>query len=135
MMMGDILTIYQYDLPLKLIIYNNGSLGFVAMEMKVIGMPPFGTELKNPNFAKMAEAIGIMGIRVENSEDLPAAVEKALSHNGPVLIDVLTNPTELAMPPEINLEQAAGFGIYMLRQTLLGNSAEVLDTLKTNFLK
>ena len=135
MMMGDILTIYQYDLPVKLIIYNNGSLGFVAMEMKVIGMPPFGTELKNPNFAKMAEAIGIMGIRVENSEDLPAAVEKALSHNGPVLIDVLTNPTELAMPPEINLEQAAGFGIYMLRQTLLGNGAEVLDTLKTNFLK
>ncbi|TFF33330.1 ubiquinone-dependent pyruvate dehydrogenase [Mucilaginibacter psychrotolerans] len=135
MMMGDILTIYQYDLPVKLIIYNNGSLGFVAMEMKVIGMPPFGTELKNPDFAKMAEAIGIMGIRVENSEDLPAAVAKALAHKGPVLIDVLTNPTELAMPPQINFDEAKGFGIYMLRQTLLGDGAEVWDTLNTNFLK
>ena len=135
MMMGDILTIYQYDLPVKLIIYNNGSLGFVAMEMKVIGMPPFGTELKNPDFAKMAEAIGIMGIRVENSEDLPAAVAKALAHKGPVLIDVLTNPTELAMPPQINFNEAKGFGIYMLRQTLSGDGAEVWDTLNTNFLK
>ena len=135
MMMGDILTIYQYNLPVKIIIYNNGSLGFVAMEMKVIGMPPFGTELKNPDFAKMAEAIGIMGIRVENSEDVPAAIEKALAHDGPVLVDVLTNPTELAMPPEIDFKEAKGFGIYMLRQTLMGDGAEVWDTLKTNFLK
>jgi pyruvate dehydrogenase (quinone) len=134
MMMGDFLTIYQYNLPIKLVVYNNGSLGFVAMEMKVIGMPPFGTDLKNPNFAKMAEAIGIMGIRVENSEDVPAAMEKALAHDGPVLIDVLTNPTELAMPPKINVEQAKGFGIYMIRQTLLGDGPEVWDTLKTNFL-
>jgi pyruvate dehydrogenase (quinone) len=134
MMMGDILTIYQYNLPVKLIVYNNGLLGFVALEMKAIGMPPFGTDLKNPNFAKMAEAIGIMGIRVENSEDIPASIEKALAHNGPVLIDVLTNPTELSMPPKINFEQAKGFGIYMLRQTLLGDGPEVWDTLKTNFL-
>src|SRR5450432_443261 len=134
MMMGDFLTIYQYNLPIKIVVYNNGSLGFVAMEMKVIGMPPFGTDLKNPNFAKMADAIGIMGIRVENSEDVPAAIEKALTHNGPVLIDVLTNPTELAMPPKINFEEAKGFGIYMIRQTLLGDGAEVWETLKTNFL-
>ena len=83
----------------------------------------------------MAEAIGIMGIRVENSEDLPAAVAKALAHKGPVLIDVLTNPTELAMPPQINFNEAKGFGIYMLRQTLSGDGAEVWDTLNTNFLK
>jgi len=135
MLMGDILTIYQYNLPIKIVVYNNGSLGFVAMEMKVIGMPPFGTDLKNPDFARMAEAIGIMGIRVENSEDVPAAVEKALAHEGPVLIDVLTNPTELVMPPEINFEEAKGFGIYMLRQTLLGDGPEVWETLKTNFLE
>ncbi|HEY4325309.1 MAG TPA: ubiquinone-dependent pyruvate dehydrogenase [Mucilaginibacter sp.] len=135
MMMGDILTIYQYNLPVKIVVYNNGSLGFVAMEMKVIGMPPFGTDLKNPNFAKMAEAIGIMGIRVESSEDVPTAIEKALAHDGPVLIDVLTNPAELAMPPKINMEQAKGFGIYMLRQTLLGDGPEVWETLKTNFLE
>ena len=135
MMMGDILTIYQYNLPIKIVVYNNGSLGFVAMEMKVVGMPPFGTNLKNPNFAKMADAIGIMGIRVENSEDVPAAIEKALTHDGPVLIDVLTNPTELAMPPKINIEQAKGFGIYMIKQTLLGDGPEVWDTLSSNFLK
>src|SRR5450432_504736 len=135
MMMGDILTIYQYNLPIKIVVYNNGSLGFVAMEMKVIGMPPFGTDLKNPNFAKMADAIGIMGIRVENSEDVPAAIEKALAHDGPVLIDVLTNPTELAMPPKINIEQAKGFGIYMIKQTLLGDGPEVWDTLSSNFIK
>ena len=134
MMMGDILTIYQYNLPVKIVVYNNGSLGFVAMEMKVVGMPPFGTDLKNPNFAKMAEAIGIMGIRVENSEDIPSAIEKALAHNGPVLIDVVTNPTELAMPPKINIEQAKGFGIYMIKQTLLGDGDEVWETLKSNFL-
>jgi pyruvate dehydrogenase (quinone) len=135
MMMGDILTIYQYNLPIKIVVYNNGSLGFVAMEMKVIGMPPFGTDLKNPNFAKMADAIGIMGIRVENSEDVPPAIEKALAHDGPVLIYVLTNPTELAMPPKINIEQAKGFGIYMIKQTLLGDGPEVLETLSSNFLK
>jgi pyruvate dehydrogenase (quinone) len=134
MMMGDILTIYQYDLPIKIVVYNNCSLGFVAMEMKVIGMPPFGTDLKNPDFAKMADAIGIMGIRVENSEDVLAAIEKALAYDGPVLIDVLTNPTELAMPPKINFDQAKGFGIYMIKQTLLGDGAEVWDTLNSNFL-
>jgi pyruvate dehydrogenase (quinone) len=134
MMMGDILTIYQYDLPIKIVVYNNGSLGFVAMEMKVIGMPPFGTDLKNPNFARMAEAIGILGLRVENSDDVPGAIEKAFEHDGPALIDVLTNPTELAMPPKINIEQAKGFGIYMIKQTLLGDGAEVWDTLSSNFL-
>jgi len=134
MMMGDILTIYQYNLPVKIVVFNNGSLGFVAMEMKVIGMPPFGTDLKNPSFAKMADAIGIMGIRVENSEEVPAAIEKALACDGPVLIDVMTNPTELAMPPKINIEQAKGFGIYMIKQTLLGDGAEVWDTLSSNFL-
>jgi len=135
MLMGDILTIYQYNLPVKIVVYNNRSLGFVAMEMKVAGYPPFGTDLKNPDFAKMAEAIGIKGIRVENAEDVEAAISEAFAHDGPVLIDVLTNPTELVMPPEINFEQAKGFSVYMLKQTLLGDGAEVWDTLKDNFLK
>jgi len=134
MLMGDILTIYQYDLPVKIIVYNNSSLGFVAMEMKVIGMPPIGTDLKNPDFAKMAEAIGIKGIRVEESEDVEAAIATALAHPGPVLVDVVVNQAELSMPPKIEFEQAKGFGIYMLRQTLLGDGKEVWDTLSSNFL-
>lgn len=134
MLMGDFLTIYQYNLPVKIVVFNNASLGFVALEMKVAGIPPFGTDLKNPNFAKMAEAIGIMGIRVENSEEVPSAIEKALAHNGPVLIDVLTNPSELSMPPKINLKEAKGFGLYMIKQVLSGDGEEVWDTLSTNFL-
>lgn len=134
MLMGDILTIFQYDLPVKLIVYNNSSLGFVAMEMKVAGMPPFGTDLKNPNFAKMAEAIGIKGIRVEASEDLEGAIAAALAHPGPVLVDVVVNQSELSMPPKVEFEQAKGFGIYMLKQTLLGDGKEVWDTINSNFL-
>ena len=135
MLMGDLLTIYQYNLPVKIVIFNNSSLGFVALEMKVIGMPPFGTDLKNPDFAKMAESMGIMGIRVENSEDVPSAIEKAFAHKGPVLIDVLTNPTELSMPPKIEISQVKGFGIYMIKQTLLGDGKEVWNTINSNFLK
>lgn len=134
MLMGDILTIFQYDLPVKIIVYNNGSLGFVAMEMKVIGMPPFGTDLKNPDFAKMAEAIGIKGIRVEDAEDVESAIAAALAHPGPVLVDVVVNQAELSMPPKIDFEQAKGFGIYMLKQTLLGDGKEVWDTISSNFL-
>ncbi len=105
------------------------------MEMKAAGLPPFGTTLKNPNFAAMAEAIGIKGIRVENSEDVETAIDEALAHDGPVLVDVATNPTELSMPPEISLTQAANFSIYMMIQTLRGDGGEVWDTLKNNFLK
>jgi pyruvate dehydrogenase (quinone) len=135
MMMGDLLTIYQYNLPVKIVIYNNGQLGFVAMEMKVAGLPPFGTELKNPDFAKMAAAIGIKGIRVESPENIPEALEKALAHNGPVLIDVVVNPSALTMPPKVELSQAKGFGIYMLKQIVNGNGSEVWQTLKSNFLE
>jgi len=134
MLMGDILTIYQYDLPVKIIVYNNSSLGFVAMEMKVIGMPPFGTDLKNPDFAKMAQAIGIRGIRVEQAEGVEAAIATALAHPGPVLVDVVVNQAELSMPPKIDFEQAKGFGIYMLKQTLKGDGKEVWDTISSNFL-
>lgn len=134
MMMGDLLTIFQYDLPVKIVIYNNGQLGFVAMEMKVAGLPPFGTELKNPDFAKMAAAIGIKGIRVESPENISSAIEKALAHKGPVLIDVVVNPEELTMPPKIQLSQAKGFGVYMLKQIFNGNGKEVWQTLKTNFI-
>jgi pyruvate dehydrogenase (quinone) len=135
MMMGDLLTIYQYNLPVKIVIYNNGQLGFVAMEMKVAGLPPFGTDLKNPDFAKMAAAIGIKGIRVESPENIQEVIEKALAHDGPVLIDVVVNPSALTMPPKIELSQAKGFGIYMLKQIFNGNGSEVWQTLKSNFLE
>ncbi len=135
MLMGDILTIKQYNLPVKIVVFNNGSLGFVAMEMKVQGYPPFVTDLTNPDFALMAQAIGIKGILVERPDQVAGAVTEALAHNGPVLLDVHVNPSELTMPPTIAFEQAKGFGLYMWRQMLSGDIGEVVETIKTNFLK
>lgn len=134
MLMGDILTILQYNLPVKIVIYNNSSLGFVAMEMKVAGMAPYATDLRNPNFAKMAEAIGMKGIRVEDPAALPGAIDEALMHAGPVLVDVVVNTSALVMPPRIDIKQAKGFSIYMMKQVWNGKGGEVWDTLKTNFL-
>lgn len=135
MLMGDILTIRQYKLPVKIVIFNNSSLGFVALEMKVQGYPPFATDLDNPDFARMAEAIGIRGIAVHEPSELPSAITDALAHPGPVLLDVYVNPSELSMPPTVKLEQAKGFSLYMWRQMMDGDLGEVVETVKTNFLK
>jgi thiamine pyrophosphate-dependent acetolactate synthase large subunit-like protein len=133
MLMGDLLTIKQYNLPVKIVVYNNGSLDFVAMEMKVQGYPPFATDLQNPDFAKMAEAIGIKGILVEKPSQVETAIEEALAYDGPVLLNAYVTPSELSLPPKIELEQARGFGLYMLRQVLSGETDEVIETIKTNF--
>lgn len=135
MLLGDILTIVQYKLPVKLVVYNNSSLGFVAMEMKVAGYVPFGTELINPDFAKMATAIGIKGIRVEKTDELAGAIAEALAFEGPVLLDVIINASELVMPPKIEFNQALGFSLYMAKQTLDGNGAEVIQTINENFIR
>jgi len=102
--------------------------------MKAGGYPPFGTDLTNPNFAAMAAAIGIKGIRIEEPQDVRPLLAEAFATEGPVLIDVVVNPAELAMPPKINFEQAKGFSLYMMKQILAGGGGEVWDTLKTNFL-
>jgi pyruvate dehydrogenase (quinone) len=135
MLMGDLLTIRQYKLPVKIVIFNNGQLGFVALEMKVQGYPPYVTDLDNPDFALMAEAIGIKGIAVRTPGQVAPAIAAALAYDGPVVLNMYVNPSELSMPPSLKLEQAKGFSLYMLRQTLDGNIGEVVDTIKTNFLK
>lgn len=134
MLMGDLLTIRTYNLPIKIVIFNNGLLGFVALEMKSEGYPPFATDLDNPDFAAMAQSIGIKGITVKKADELADAIAEALAHDGPVILDMYVNPSELAMPPAIALEQAKGFSLYMLRETFDGQIGEVIDTLKTNFL-
>lgn len=132
MMMGDFLSLVQLDLPVKVIVSNNGSLGFVAMEMKANGYLDTGTDLQNPDFAAMAEAIGIKGIRVESSENLPGALQEALAHPGPVLVDVLTAKQELVMPPKIQIEQAKGFSLYMLKAIINGRGNEIIELARTN---
>jgi len=132
MMMGDFITLVQYDLPVKVVVYNNGSLGMVKLEQNVAGLKDFGTDLKNPDFAKVAEAMGATGLRVEDPSEVRAAVERALAIDGPVLIDVLTNPSELSMPPKATLKQARGYSLYLLKEILAGGAEGVVGDLKSN---
>ncbi|HTJ98754.1 MAG TPA: thiamine pyrophosphate-dependent enzyme, partial [Bordetella sp.] len=133
MLMGDFISLAQLGLPVKVIVYNNGTMGFVAMEMKASGYLDTNTDLKNPDFAAMANAMGILGIRVEQAEDVSTALRQAFAHDGPVLVDVLTAKQELVIPPKIKLEQARGFSLYMLRAIISGRGDEVMDLAQTNW--
>jgi pyruvate dehydrogenase (quinone) len=135
MSMGDILTLVQMELPVKVIVFNNSKLGFVDLEQKASGFLPAAVDLKNPDFAKMAAAIGILGVRVEDPADLKEGVSKILSHTGPALLDVVTNPLELSMPPKIQLDQAYGFGLWMMKAVLSGRGSEVIEVAKTNLFR
>jgi pyruvate dehydrogenase (quinone) len=132
MLMGDVLSLKQLDLPVKIVVFNNGSLGFVELEMKAAGFLDYGTELHNPNFAKVAEVIGLLGIRIEYPEDLVDGLKQALKHEGPALVDVSVNRQELSMPPTIEFEQAVGFSLYMIKAVLSGRGGEIIDLAKTN---
>jgi pyruvate dehydrogenase (quinone) len=132
MLMGDFLTLAQYRLPLKVVVFNNGTLGFIELEQKSTGFIEFGTEFQNPNFAAMAEAIGIRGIRLEDPGEVDAGIAAAFAHDGPVLVDAVVNRTELAMPPTITVEMAKGFTLYMVKAVMSGRGDEIIDLAKTN---
>jgi pyruvate dehydrogenase (quinone) len=133
MLMGDLLTVRQSKLPVKIVVFNNGLLGFVDIEMKAGGFLPVGTHLDNPSFAKVAEAVGIYGVRVEDPAQLADALKQAFAHDGPALIDVVTNPLELIMPPKIKLEQAKGFSVWMMKAVLNGQANEIVELARTAF--
>lgn len=122
MLLGDLITAVSHELPVKLMVFDNGRLGMVKLEMEQVGLPEYGTVLHNPDFAKVAEAIGMRGIRVEHAADVDEAVRDALVTPGPVLVDVLTNPDEIALPPKPTLEQGWGFAIAKGKEFL--DSAE-----------
>ncbi len=132
MLMGDFISLVQLGLPVKVIVYDNSTLGFVAMEMKASGYLDTGTDLRNPDFAAMANAMGVLGLRVEQSEELESALRRAFSHDGPVLVDVVTAKQELAVPPAIKFEQARGFSLYMLKAIINGRGDEVMELARTN---
>lgn len=132
MLMGDLLTLTTYDLPVKVVVYNNSSLNFVELEMKAAGFVTHGTGLDNPNFASLAEAIGMKGFRVEKSKDLPRAVEDFLAHDGPAILDVTTERQELTLPPTIDAEQVKGFTMYAVRTVLDGRGTELVDLARAN---
>ena len=133
--MPTLLTLKQLNLPVKLVVFNNNSLSFVALEMKAAGFVDYGTDLVNPNFSKLAQSADILGIRVERPEDLRLVLTEALAHDGPALVDVVVNRQELAMPPTINVEQALGFSLYMIRAIMNGRGDEVIDLARTNLFR
>ena len=134
MLMGDLLTLVQERLPVKIIVFNNGTLGFVALEMKAAGFVEVGTDLQNPDLAAVARAMGLLGLRVEDPGELPEALSRLLAHDGPALLDAVTAKQELSMPPTIGLDQARGFGLWLLRTVMSGRGDEVLDLAKENLL-
>ena len=135
MLLGELLTIRQNKLPVKIVVFNNASLNFVELEMKAAGFVNFGTALDNPNFAEVAGAVGIFGQRVEQPDDLETALKAAFEHDGPALVDVVTARQELSVPPAITAEQVKGFTLYALRTIMSGRGDELVDLADTNVLR
>jgi len=132
--MGDLITLTQMKLPVKVVIFNNSVLGFVALEMKAAGFVELGTDLQNPDFAAMARSMGIFGRRVEDPGDLPGAIAELFAHDGPGVLDVVTATQELSMPPTIEPAEIKGFSLWLLRAVMSGRGDEVIDLAKTNLL-
>ena len=135
MLMGDFLSLVQLGLPVKIVVFNNGALGFIELEQKATGFLDTGTDFKNPNFAAMAEAVGVRGIRLERPDEVEAGLAAALEHKGPVLVDAVVNRMELAMPPKVQAEMAKGFSLYMLKAVLDGRATDLVELGRTNWLR
>jgi pyruvate dehydrogenase (quinone) len=135
MMMGDFITAIQEQLPVKIVVFDNGTLGFVELEMKAAGFLDFGVGLRNPDFAAMAKAAGVFAQRVEDPGDLADAAREVLAHNGPALLDVVTARQELVMPPKTELSQAAGFSLWLMKAVMNGRGDEVIDLARTNLIR
>jgi pyruvate dehydrogenase (quinone) len=132
MLMGDFLTLAQLGLPVKVVVFNNSALGFIELEQKATGILDFGTEFQNPNFAAMAESVGIRGIRLEDPGQVEPGIRSALAHDGPVLVDAVVSRHELAIPPHITAEMAKGFTLYMAKAVFSGRGDEVIDLARSN---
>ncbi|MFI5783217.1 thiamine pyrophosphate-dependent enzyme [Nocardia sp. NPDC051570] len=132
MLLGDLLTIAERRLPIKLIVLNNSRLDFVHIEMEESGMQPFGTRFTNPNFADLAKAMGLNGIRVEHSAEVSDAVKELLAADGPALLDAVVDPAALSMPPHVSFGMAEGFALSLAKQALHGDLGEVVDTATRN---
>jgi pyruvate dehydrogenase (quinone) len=132
MLMGDLLSLRQLQLPVKLIVFSNSSLAFVELEMKAAGILDFGTSLRNPDFARIAEASGILGLRAETADQVRPMIEQALRHDGPALVEAVVSRQELSMPPSISVDQIKGFSLFMIKAVLDGRGDEIIDLAKVN---
>lgn len=135
MLMGDLLTLRQHQLPVKLIVFKNDSLAFVELEMKAAGILDFGTDLHNPDFTKIAAGAGLLGLRAEQPEEVEAMIGEALKYDGPALVEVPVSRQELSMPPTIAFEQAKGFGLFAMKAVLNGRGDEIIDLARVNLFR
>lgn len=133
MLLGDLLTLVQSKLPIKVVVFNNSSLNFVELEMKSAGFVNYGTGLENPNLAKVAEGMGIRSWHVEDSTGVEQALREAFAHDGPALVDIVTARQELSIPPSVEVAQAKGFALYAMRTVLSGRGDELVDLAATNW--
>lgn len=118
MLLGDLRTAVSYHLPVKIVVFNNGSLGMVRLEQEQGGLPRFGTDLDNPNFADVAASLGLASRRIEDPKDLDDGLKWAMDHDGPVLVDVVTNPNEIALPPKTGVSDAWGFAVAKMTEAV-----------------
>jgi pyruvate dehydrogenase (quinone) len=132
MLLGDLITLRQLHLPVKVVVFNNGALSFVELEMKAAGIVNWGTDLDNPDFAGIARATGLFGVRVEAADELEDALKAAFAHDGPALVDVRTARHELSVPPKVTHDQIKGFSLYATRTILSGEGSELIELAKTN---
>jgi pyruvate dehydrogenase (quinone) len=132
MLLGELITLRQLQLPVKVVVFNNGALSFVELEMKAAGIVTYGTDLDNPDFAGIARASGLLGIRVDKAGELEGALRQAFGHDGPALVEVRTARHELSLPPKLTYGQLKGFTLYATRTILSGGGAELVELTKTN---
>ena len=135
MLMGDVLSLKQHKLPVKVIVFKNDALAFVELEMKANGFLNFATDLHSPDFTKIAEGAGLLGLRAETPDQVEPAIAQALKHDGPALVEVLVARQELSMPPTVFYQQAKGFSLFMLRAVLNGRGDQLIDLAKVNLLR
>ena len=135
MLMGELLSLRQLKTPVKIVVFKNNSLAFVELEMKAAGILNFGTDLENPDFAKMAEALGFLGLTAEGADQVRPMLARALAHPGPALVEIPVSRQELSMPPTITLEQMKGFSLFALKAVLSGYGDEIVGLAKVNLFR
>lgn len=132
MLLGELLTVKTRQLPVKVVVFNNSSLGMVRLEMMVAGDPPFGTDHDSVDFAAIARAAGFHAIRVEDPDDVRAGLRAVLAHDGPALLDVVTDPNALELPPHITKDEVKGFALSVGRTVLGGGVGAIIDLARSN---
>ncbi len=135
MLMGDLLSLRRLNLPVKIVVFDNGSLGFVELEMKATGFVNHGTDLVNHDLAGIAKGTAVLGLHVDDPERIRPALEEAFAHDSPALVDVAVKRQEFAMPPSLKLGQIVDFNLYLIRAILNGRGDEIIDLARTNLFR